>query len=199
MWTNNSMSTEDQRKANSVDSGFETDRFFEQLPGSYRKHFVANVQSESLTMPVNAIESRIIGTAYTKTGMLHSISEIDKALSSVYSFERLSPTVGGVGINLRLLESIAPFILLSFSFFFWYHVKRIVRSDSRCNNTWIFLDAEGLMEKGFAVIWAALPVLTPASITWALFVEYDVSFPTLGQILAWVGLNRDPVMQLIFS
>jgi hypothetical protein len=199
MKMSNFMETEDWRKATFPDASFETDRFFEQLPASYREYFANSVPSKFLTLPVAGIESRIIGTAYIKTGTLYNSSEIDKAISAVYSYERLSPTVGGVGTNLHLFISIAPIILLGFSFFFWYHVKRIVRSDSPYNDPWIFLDAEGLIEKGFVAVWATLLVLTPASITWALLVTYNVSLPPIWGILAWVGLNKNPLWQEILQ
>jgi hypothetical protein len=201
MEMHNFTETEDWRKANFPDASFETDRFFDQLPASYREYFADRVPSKFLTVPMAGIESRIIGTTYMKTGTLYNSSEIDKAISAAYSYERLSPPVGGVGTNLRLFTSVAPIILLGFSFFFWYHVKRIVRSDSPYNDPWIFLDAEGLIEKGFVAVWAALLVLTPVSITWALLVTYNASFSLLyiWQILAWVGLNIDPLWQEILE
>jgi hypothetical protein len=182
---------------NLPNASFDKERFFEPLPDSYRKLFAGRVPSKFLTMPINGIESRIIGTAYVKTSTLYNSSELDKAISATYNFERLSPTVGGVGTNFRLFTSIAPILLLGFSFFFWYHVKRIVRSDAPYNDPWILLDAEGFIEKGFVVVWAALLVLTPAAITWALLANYNAHLPRIEAILAWV--NRNPAWQEILE
>jgi hypothetical protein len=190
---------EDLRKARRKDSLFDAVRFFNQFPKPYRMHFVANVPTRFLVLPVTNIESRIIGAAYVKTGVLHTATEINDAISKVYNLDKISPTIGGVATNLRLWISIVPVICLTLSFFFWYHVKRIAGGDSAVAEPWIFIDASGLIEKIFAVLWGALLVLTPATITWALLLNYEASLPTVGQVLFWLGLNRDPLQQLILS
>jgi hypothetical protein len=107
---------EDTYRANFPDASFEINRFFEQLPEKYRNYFTKSVPSTLHTTPVQGIEAKILKTVYIKTGTLYGSSEVDKAISAIYSFERLSPTVGGVGTNLHLFTTIAPILLLSFSF-----------------------------------------------------------------------------------
>jgi len=206
------MLNEAWRKEHSEDSSFETGRFFEQLPDLYRKHFMADVPSEFLTVPVNGIESRIIGTAYMRTGTLHNLPEIDKAILGVYNLAGIGginlPTVAGTatgigvttgGTSLVFWTSVAPVILLGFSFFFWYHVKRIVRADSLCSGAWVFLDTKGIVEKGFVAVWAVLLMLTPVSTTWAISVINPDSFLPIEQIRVWIGLNRNPTIQRILG
>jgi hypothetical protein len=179
------------------DGAFDTDRFFHDLPAPYKTRFIANVPSRFFVLPVTNIETRIIGESYVRTGVLHTPSELDSALSSIYNVEKISPTVAGVGTNLRLWISISPLIFVILSFFFWYHVKRIARADSAINEPWLFIDAAGYVEKTFAAVWALVLTLSAVPIIWAVLNNYEVALPRLSLIVAWLGLNRDPIHQII--
>lgn len=118
MFMDSFLFNEDLRKAKGNESPFDKERFFDKLPNAFRTHFTANVPTRFFIVPLTDIESRIIGEAYLKTGILHSVSEIDTALSGVYNVEKISPSVVGIGTNLRLWVSIAPLIFAILSFFF---------------------------------------------------------------------------------
>lgn len=59
------------------------------------------------------------------------------------------------------------------------------------------MDASGFLEKMFAALWGTFLALTPATITWALLVNHEASLPTIGQLLFWLGLNRDPLQMIL--